>query len=95
MHDMKTLLDMLPAQDKYYLLSDGERYAHHGSEECHGLLVFTNLEKAEQFCMTVGKYMPSFQPIQVPSETLIEEIENAGAICVVNGMDVQVGTIIS
>lgn len=93
MNNTKTISEILPMQGHYYLLCNGERYARHGKKELNGLLVFANLEKAEQFCMTVGKALPSFQPVRVSIEQFFREIQRVGAICIANGTKVQVASL--
>lgn len=86
----KTVADVLPVQDHYYLLHDGEKYARHGTEEANGLLVFPNLERAEQFCMTVGRALPAFQPKRVTAEQFISLAEDLGAFCIADRLGVAV-----
>lgn len=81
----RKLTDLLPAQDHYYLLSDGERYARHGNLDASGIVVFANLERAEQFCLTVGRGLPAFQPVRVSAEQFVRAFEEAGAFCVAEG----------
>ena len=76
--------DVLPIQDYYYLLANGEQFAKHGTTKAHGVVVFTNLERAEQFRMTVGKNM-EFEPCRVTAEEFLSEAERVGAFCVVQG----------
>ena len=89
----RTIGDLLPAQDSYYVLHDGKRYAKHGNEEANGLLVFNNRERAEQFCMTVGKGLPAFRPLRIDAEKFLELIDEMGAICIAEGLRVTVATI--
>lgn len=76
--------DVLPSQSHYYLLTNGKRYAIHGSgpDSC-GLLVFTIREQAEQFVMTVadrsGK--SGFQPVKVSQRKMIDELAKVGGLC--------------
>lgn len=96
------LTDVLPLQDHYYFLWDGKRFANHGAslKNC-GVLVFANLERAEQFMLTVGRGMPEFKPQQVSLAEFFTEWEKAGAICLsrtnsislvpFSGMEVQDG----
>ena len=86
----KNMADVLPIQQHYYLLNDGERYARHGIEGTNGLLVFFNLERAEQFCLTVGKGLPEFRPVKVTALDFLELVEEIGAFCVANGLEVMV-----
>ena len=88
----RSLADLLPLQDHYYLLTDGTKYAHHGTQDANGLLVFANLERAEQFCMTVGKGLPTFVPVKVPLSLFMDIVEEIGAVCVTEGLSVRVGT---
>jgi len=88
--DNKTLADILPAQEKYWLLSDGERYAMHGTNEVHGVLVFLLQEQAEQFYMTVGNGLPQFQPVQVSPKEMLAAMVEAGGIAIANGLEVSV-----
>src|SRR5262245_61262371 len=87
----KTLADILPAQEKYWLLSDGERYAMHGTDEVHGVLVFLLQEQAEAFHMTVGKGLPQFQPVQVSLKEMLAAMVEAGGIALAHGLRVTVG----
>jgi hypothetical protein len=77
--------EFLPAQDHYYLLSDGERYARHGNLDANGIVVFPNLERAEQFCLTVARNLPGFRPLRVSAEEFIRAYEEAGAFCLAQG----------
>ncbi|WP_166820091.1 hypothetical protein [Thalassoroseus pseudoceratinae] len=90
-----TLADLLPSQNHYYLLSDGHRYAQHGQRYNHGLLVFANLERAEQFCMTVGKRLPAFRPIRVPVVDVLLEIGRVGAVCRADAKGMVVGRVVT
>ncbi len=81
----RKLTDLLPAQDHYYLLSDGERYARHGNLDASGIVVFANLERAEQLCLTVARNLPAFQPVRVTAEEFVGAYEEAGAFCVAEG----------
>jgi len=87
------LTDLLLVQNHYYLLTDGTRFARHGTPQTNGLLVFANLERAEQFCVTVGKSLPMFMPVKVSVEEFMEIVKGIGAICVAEGLTVRVGTI--
>lgn len=91
--NMKTLGDLLPAQEHYFLLHDGKRYAKHGTPEANGLLVFETREGADQFYQTVGKAMPAFQPVKVDAEEFMRLFEEVGAVCVAEGLCVTVGTL--
>lgn len=82
--------DVLPLQSHYYLLSDGRRFARHGSKNYNGVLVFTNLERAEQFYMTIGNSMPKYQPVKVAAADFIAEAVEAGAFSLASGIDVKV-----
>lgn len=89
----KSLAELLPAQEHYYLLHDGVKYAKHGTPEADGLLVFENREGADQFCQTVGMALPAFQPVKVDAEEFMRLFEEVGAICVTEGLSVTVGTL--
>ncbi len=88
-----TLADMLPVQKHYCLLSNGEKYARFGHGKKNGLLVFETLEKANEFCETVGYGIPEFKPVIVDAETLLNLIEEIGVICVTDGLNVGVGVL--
>jgi hypothetical protein len=82
---MRTLANILPVQPHYYLLSNGLHYARHGTEDLNGLLVFTNLERAKQFMITIGKGLPEFQPVKVAAEELLPILlEYGGRLCIVD-----------
>jgi len=85
----RRIADVLPVQDHYYLLSDGTRFAKHGTETCNGIVVFTNLERAEQFQMTVGKGL-NFEPCKVTAGRFLAEAEKVGAFCLAEGLRVTV-----
>lgn len=89
----KSLADLLPAQEHYYLLHDGVKFARHGTPVATGLLVFEGRERADQFCQTVGKALPAFQPVKVGAEEFMRLVEEVGAVCVVEGPSVTVGTL--
>ena len=76
-----------------YLLTNGTMFARHGTPDVNGVLVFANLERAEQFCMSIGKYLPMFVPVKVSAEEFLEIAEDIGAVCVSEGLTVRVGTI--
>ncbi|WP_230774572.1 hypothetical protein [Roseiconus lacunae] len=88
-----TLADMLPVQSHYVLLSDGERFARFGHGGINGLLVFEQMQKASEFCETVGSGLPEFKPVVVEAEFFLTLIEEIGAVCVVDGLRVGVGII--
>lgn len=54
-----------------------------------------NLERAEQFCMTVGRNLPAFQPVRVSAEEFIGAYEEAGGFCVAQGLKVIVASPLS
>lgn len=89
----QTLADMLPVQKHYCLLSDGENYARFGHGKENGLLVFETIEKANEFCETVGYGIPEFKPVIVDAETLLTLTEEIGVICVTDGLNVGVGVL--
>lgn len=89
----KSLADLLPAQEHYYLLHDGVKYARHGTGEANGLLVFENRERADQFCLTVGKALPAFQPVMVGADDFMRLVEEVGAVCMADGLKVVVATL--
>ena len=89
----QTLADMLPVQNEYYLLSNGEKFARFGHGNANGLLVFETIEKANEFWQTVGVGIPEFKPVNVDAETLLTLIEEIGAICVTDGLNVGVGVL--
>jgi len=92
---VKTIAHVLPVQDNYYLLYDGTQYARHGSDvNKTGLLVFANLERAEQFCITVGKGLSKFVPTKVSADEFLRLCEEHGAFCVAEGMSVKVCSIV-
>jgi hypothetical protein len=67
------LTDILRPQPYYWLLCNGEQYARFGGDvEEPGLLVFDNLERAEAFCLTVGREAPEYQPDKVPASLMLE-----------------------
>ena len=80
------IADVLPIQKHYWLLHDGNKYAKHGPKELNGLLVFCYQERAEQFCLTVGKALPKFQPVKVSAETFLAEAKRVGAFCMAEGL---------
>jgi hypothetical protein len=85
---------VLPVQPHYYLLSNGLRYARHGTESANGLLVFTNLERAEQFVMTVGVGLPEFQPVKVAAENFLAILMGyGGRLCMTDRLGVLIATI--
>lgn len=91
---LSRLTDLITLQDHYYLLTDGTKYARHGSEEANGLLVFANLDRAEQFCLTiVARTNLPFVPVKVSGPDFLEHALAAGAICVVDGLTARVGRI--
>lgn len=57
------------------------------------MLVFSILEWAEQFYLSIGKNMPLFVPVKVPVEELLELAVQYKAICVAEGLTVRVGSI--
>lgn len=89
----KSLADLLPAQEHYYLLHDGVKFARHGTPEAIGLLVFEDRERADQFCLTVGNALPAFKPVRVDVDEFMRLVEEVGAVCVVDGVKVFVGTL--
>lgn len=91
--NLKSLADLLPVQEHYYLLHDGVKFAKHGTPEADGLLVFEDRERADQFCLTVGKALPAFQPVKVDAEEFMRLFEEVGAVCVAEGLSVTVGTL--
>lgn len=91
--DKYTLADLLPAQQHYYLLHDGDKYARHGPENANGILVFPSVESAEQFRLTVGIGLPAFKPVRSDAINVLQLIEDAGAVCVAEGLSVRVGTL--
>ena len=81
---------VLPIQDHYFVLFDGQRYARHGhSTGSIGVVVFLTVEKAETFCRTVGVGLPSFKPTRVSAETFHRLYKEAGAFCVAEGLTVK------
>lgn len=88
----KSLADLLPAQEHYYLLHDGVKFARHGTPEAIGLLVFEDRERADRFCLTVGKALPAFQPVRVGAEEFLRLVEEVGAVCMADGLKVVVAT---
>lgn len=91
--DKCTLADLLPAQQHYYLLYDGDKYARHGTENANGLLVFLSFESAEQFRLTIGIGLPAFKTVRSDAINVLQLIEDAGAVCVAEGLSVRVGTL--
>jgi hypothetical protein len=89
----QTLADMLPVQKHYCLLSNGEKYARFGHGKKNGLLVFETNEKANEFCETVGVGLPEFKPVIVDAESLLTLIEEIGAVCVTDGLNVGVAVL--
>lgn len=92
---MKSLADLLPVQEHYYLLHDGKKYAKHGTPEADGLLVFENREGADQFCQTVGKALPAFKPVRVDVGDLMRLVAEVGAVCMADGLKVVVATLVN
>ncbi|KAA5538605.1 hypothetical protein FYK55_27345 [Roseiconus nitratireducens] len=90
-----TLADILPIQNDYYILSNGDTYARFGHGGTNGLLVFDTMEKASDFCSTVACGVPEFQPVKVEAERLLMLIEEVGAVCVTDGLNVGVGVLSS
>ena len=88
-----TLADILPVQEHYFLLFDGKRHAKHGTPERDGLLVFDTREAADRFCQTVGKALPAFVPVRVDAEEVMRLVEEVGAVCVADGLNVVVGSL--
>lgn len=86
----KSLADLLPAQEHYYVLHDGVKFARHGTPEAIGLLVFEDRERADRFCQTVGTALPNFRPLRVDAEEFTQLLEEIGAVCVVDGLKVVV-----
>lgn len=89
----KSLADLLPVQEHYYLLHDGGKFARHGTPEATGLLVFDDRKRADRFCQTVGTALPDFRPLRVDAEEFTQLVEEIGAVCVVDGLKVVVGTL--
>jgi len=89
----KSLADVLPVQEHYYLLHDGKKFAMHGTPEATGLLVFETREQTDHFYEAVGKAVPTFQPVRVSAEELLRLVEEVGAVCVVDGLKVVVATL--
>ena len=89
----KSLADLLPVQEHYYLLHDGVKFARHGTPVAIGLLVFEDRERADRFCQTVGKALPAFQPVTVGAEEFMRLVEEVGAVCRADGLSVTVGTL--
>ena len=49
--------DILPEQDAYFLLHDARKYAIHGGSQLHsGLLVFSTLQAAMEFCRATLRF---------------------------------------
>ena len=90
---MKSLADLLPVQEHYYLLNNGKQYARHGTDDANGLLVFETRQGADQFCQTVGKALPAFQPVRVDAEEFMRLGEEVGAVCMAEGLKVVVATL--
>ncbi len=83
--------DVLPVQDHYFVLYDGEGYARHGIPSGPvGLLVFPTLEKAEAFYESVGVGIPQFKPTSVSAESFHRLCKEAGGFCVAEGLMVGV-----
>lgn len=89
----QTLADMLPVQNQYCLLSNGQKYALYGHGIKEGLLVFDTIEKANEFCETVSVGQPEFKPVIVDAESLLTLIEEIGAVCVTYGSQVGVSVL--
>lgn len=89
----KSLTDLLPVQEHYYLLHDGVKFAKHGTPEANGLLVFETRDRADRFCQTVGKALPAFRPVRVDAEEFLRLVEEVGAVCLADGLKVGVGTL--
>ena len=89
----KSLADLLPVQEHYFMLHDGKKYAKHGTPEANGLLVFETREAAAEFCQTVGKALPAFRPVKVHAVEFMRLVEEEGAVCMANGLKVVVATL--
>lgn len=86
-----TLADVLPAQEYYYMLFDGTKYARQGTSKTNcGLLVCPNIEKAEEYRQKVARALPQFKTIKVSFETLKSMLSTCNAICLVDGLAVMV-----
>ena len=97
----KAVYGLLPIQEQYFLIRRGNKYATFGGSTRpghYGLLVFANLERAEQFCMTVAN-RPGFKrsnksvPVRVSADALHSEALRIGAVCVVEGLQITVARI--
>jgi hypothetical protein len=90
------LADLLPARVHYYVLFNGVNYAQHGVENRagvveKGLLVFGYLEQAEKFVLTVGKFLPEFQPHKIMVSALHALIlQFDGRICIADGLRITI-----
>lgn len=92
-HNLEHFEDVLPIKEHYWLLHDGETYARHGTVELNGLLVFTCQERAEQFCLTVGKGLPSFKPVKVSADRFLAKVLETGAFCLAQGLSLTIITL--
>jgi hypothetical protein len=102
-HEQIKLLieNFLPKQEQYYLIRKGKEYALFGKSiqpNEHGLLVFPNLERAEQFCMTIANragvlHSKVSVPERVSAERLHVEVRKVGGVCVVEGLQVFVAAL--
>lgn len=66
---------MFPIQSHYWLLSDGDRYALHGTPRSFGVLVFFDQGAAEKFVRTVGYRLPQFQPVKVARQKFLSIVK--------------------
>jgi hypothetical protein len=87
---MNTIFDILPIQDHYYLLNNGDRYAIYGKEPLSGLLVFANREQSEEFRMNYGIGLPEFITVKVSAEEFLEQAAKFGGFCISQGLTANV-----
>lgn len=82
------LTEILPEQDHYWLLWDGERYAKHGQVDYNGIAVFLLQELAEKFLLTIGRGS-NFKPVS-RSLTEVWQLLLSDGICIPDGLNVKV-----
>jgi hypothetical protein len=83
-HSRTNFADLLPVQDNYYVLAEGDRLAKFGPDaENVGVLVFADLERAKQFSESVA-VGSEFKPKIMSADSTCNLIEAGQTICVVD-----------